>query len=93
MEANRQERDVLIFDVGTQSARALLIDNNGEILGKKQIQYNPAYVSPELGWAEQDADMYYNVMCRCARMLKEELPTKFEKVEAEIGRASCRERV
>ena len=43
MEANRQERNVLIFDVGTQSARALLINNSGEILGKKQVQYDPAY--------------------------------------------------
>ena len=58
MEATRQERNVLIFDVGTQSARALLINNSGEILGKKQVQYDPAYFSPELGWAEQDADMY-----------------------------------
>ena len=38
MEATRQERNVLIFDVGTQSARALLINNSGEILGKKQVQ-------------------------------------------------------
>ena len=76
------ERYVLIFDVGTQSARALLINNSGEIMGKKQIQYDPAYFSPELGWAEQDADMYYNTMCRCARMLKEELPAAYSKVEA-----------
>ena len=41
MEA-RQERNVLIFDVGTQSARALLINNGGEILGKKQSQYDTA---------------------------------------------------
>ena len=82
MEANRQERYVLIFDVGTQSARALLINNNGEIVGKKQIQYDPAYTSPELGWAEQDPDMYYNIMCRCAKMLKEDLPTSYAKVEA-----------
>lgn len=82
MEANKQERIVLTFDVGTQSARALLINNQGEILGKKQLKYDPAYVSPELGWAEQDPDMYYNIMCRCAKQLKEDMPTIFEKVEA-----------
>lgn len=78
----RKERVVLTFDVGTQSARALLISNSGEIIAKKQVQYDPAYFSPELGWAEQDPDMYYNIMCRCARALKEEKPQEFEAVEA-----------
>ena len=72
MENTRQERIVLTFDVGTQSARAMLINNEGTILGKKQIVYEVPYVSPELGWAEQDPNMYYNIMCRCARLLKED---------------------
>ena len=57
MTANKQERIVLTFDVGTQSARAMLINNQGEILGKKQEVYDPAYYSPEPGWAEQDANL------------------------------------
>lgn len=81
MTANRQERIVLTFDVGTQSARAMLINNQGEILGKKQEVYNPAYYSPEPGWAEQDANLYYDVICRCAKALKESLPKAFERVE------------
>ena len=69
MENTKTERIVLTFDVGTQSARAMLINNEGTILGKQQIAYETPYVSPELGWAEQDPNMYYNIMCRCARLL------------------------
>ena len=82
MNENRKERIILTFDVGTQSARALLINNRGDILAKKQIKYELPYVSPELGWAEQDPEMYYNCMCRCSRQLKEELPQAFDAVEA-----------
>ena len=35
MENTKTERIVLTFDVGTQSARAMLINNEGTILGKK----------------------------------------------------------
>ena len=76
-----KEKIVLTFDIGTQSARALLINSKGDILAKKQIVYDPAYVSPQLGWAEQDPDMYYDCMCKCAKMLKEEMPEAFTQVE------------
>ena len=77
-----EERIILTFDVGTQSARALLISNSGEILGKKQVVYDPAYVSPKRGWTEQDPNMYYRVISQAARELKEELPEKWEKIAA-----------
>ncbi|MBQ3964632.1 MAG: carbohydrate kinase, partial [Firmicutes bacterium] len=67
MEANSIGRTALTFDIGTQSARAILFDRDGKILGKEQIVYEPAYYSPKLGWAEQDPDMYYDCMCRSAR--------------------------
>ncbi|MDO4529956.1 MAG: FGGY family carbohydrate kinase, partial [Lachnospiraceae bacterium] len=67
----KKERIVLTYDVGTQSARAHLINNKGDILITKQVTYEPAYESPELGWAEQDPDMYYDCMCRCSKAIKE----------------------
>lgn len=78
----KKERIVLTYDVGTQSARAHLINSKGDILITKQVTYEPAYVSPELGWAEQDPDMYYDCMCRCSKAVKEEMPELFEQVEA-----------
>ena len=43
------DRIVLVFDVGTQSSRAELVNERGEILGKSQIGHEPPYVSKEPG--------------------------------------------
>ena len=45
---------VLVFDIGTQSTRALLVSSEGKILAKAQKGHHPAYVSRKSGWAEQD---------------------------------------
>ena len=36
---------VLTFDVGTQSARALLVDKNGHIVGESKKTYGRPYYS------------------------------------------------
>lgn len=61
----------LTFDVGTQSARALLIDTAGNILHKAQKSYECAYESPHPNWAEQDAEVYWDTMCQMSRQLRE----------------------
>ena len=77
-----EDTEKIISAVKENTGRVdVLINNAGTILGKKQISYETPYVSPELGWAEQDPNMYYNIMCRCARLLKEEMPELFAKVE------------
>ena len=45
------ERMVLVFDVGTQSSRALLVNNRGEIKAKATEKHDPPYISPETDWA------------------------------------------
>lgn len=77
-----QERIVLIFDVGTQSSRAMLVNTKGEILGKCQKKHEPAYESLYPDWAEQEADFYYDCICQAARGLKEEHPELWPKIEA-----------
>ena len=47
---------VLTFDVGTQSARGVLVDLAGNILFKAQRQYQQPYYSLNPGWAEQRPD-------------------------------------
>jgi sugar (pentulose or hexulose) kinase len=50
---------ILAIDVGTQSARAIVFDGHGHLLAKAQTVFEPAYVSPRPGWAEQDAEVYW----------------------------------
>lgn len=78
----KKERIVLVFDVGTQSTRALLINNRGSILAKAQKKHEPPYVSPDTDYAEQDAQFYYGKLCEAALTLKEKEPERWARVEA-----------
>ena len=53
---------VLTIDFGTQSARTALINKNGEIVSMIKTLYNPVYYSEENGYAEQDADYYFEIL-------------------------------
>lgn len=76
---------VLTFDVGTQSARAMLVDRHGNVVGQTQQAYEKAYVSPKPSWAEQDADMYWNLMADLSLQLK----TDFEEQWQSISAVTC----
>ena len=61
---------VLTCDIGTQSARALLVDPDGRIVDVVQSKYAEPYFSKEPGWAEQKPNFYFacaNAAARCAR--------------------------
>lgn len=62
---------VLTFDIGTQSARALLVNQNGDIVLKAQKKFNPPYFSKNPNWAEQKADFYWDSICETSLALKE----------------------
>ena len=70
---------VLVFDVGTQSARTLIIDSHGDILAKKKHPYEKPYISPQTDWAEQDPDMYYRTICDTCRSVKEASQSPLER--------------
>ncbi|MDR3249211.1 MAG: hypothetical protein LBT39_10555, partial [Treponema sp.] len=65
---------VLAFDMGTQSARAMLINPKGEILFKEQKIYQTPYISKQSGWAEQQPDFYWQNLCEVSRGLFEKAP-------------------
>ena len=46
---------VLTCDIGTQSARALLVDPDGRIVDVVQSKYAEPYFSKEPGWASAAA--------------------------------------
>lgn len=65
--------NVLVIDVGTQSLRAIVFSDKGEILAKQKIKY-PPYISEKSGYVEQDADMYWQVLCEATNKLAVDYP-------------------
>ena len=60
---------VVAIDVGTQSARALVIDPGGTIVAAARVPFTP-YVAPQPGWAEQDPEVYWSAVGEaCRRVL------------------------
>ena len=77
-----EKRVVLVFDIGTQSSRAMLVNTQGEIIAKKQKKHDPPYVSMQADWAEQDADYYYQCICQAALELKALNLKEWDEIEA-----------
>ncbi|MCA9662666.1 MAG: hypothetical protein KC486_30280, partial [Myxococcales bacterium] len=63
---------ILAIDVGTQSVRAIVFNPEGELTARAKVEIVP-YVSPKPGWAEQDADYYFDSLAAACRLLWEEV--------------------
>lgn len=72
---------VLVFDVGTQSARTMLVDRGGNILAIDKKSYEKPYFADNLDWAEQDADFYYDCICETCRNVQDSNPEAFARIE------------
>ncbi|HQI71481.1 MAG TPA: glycerol kinase GlpK [Bacteroidales bacterium] len=67
MEKN--SKYILSFDQGTTSSRAVLIDENADVVGIEQME--TAQIYPHPGWVEQDADeIWENQLAVARRVLK-----------------------
>lgn len=64
----------MAIDVGTQSTRAFVFLDNGDIVASARSSYDPAYVSPHPGWAEQDPEMYWDKVCLVCKKLWQASP-------------------
>ncbi|MGV7209809.1 FGGY-family carbohydrate kinase [Oxalobacteraceae bacterium A2-2] len=62
---------LLAIDNGTQSVRALLFDLDGNLAARAQVPLQ-AYYSTHPGWAEHDADGYWQAACLACRRLWDE---------------------
>ena len=71
---------MLVFDVGTQSVRAVLIDRNGEIAALSQNVYEQPYYSLHPNWAEQRPDFYFEHMCVVSQRLRDQAPEAFARI-------------
>lgn len=74
------KRYVLSIDCGTQSLRALVFDNYGNLVLKSKIEYEP-YYSKKPGYAEKNPEEYYNSMVKAIKNIKNENPEVFNKIE------------
>jgi sugar (pentulose or hexulose) kinase len=73
---------ILTFDIGTQSARALLVGTDGGIAAKAQKVFERPYYSLRPGWAEQKADFYWDAVCETSLALKQKAPEDWGRVIA-----------
>lgn len=63
-------KHVLAIDCGTQSVRALIFDNKGNLLAKEKKEFSP-YFSTHPGWSEQDPMLLWDGVCEVCTKLKE----------------------
>ncbi len=63
-----QAEYLLAIDNGTQSIRAMVFDPDGELIAKSKVEIEP-YVSPQPGWAEQDAGYFWTSLCDACQQL------------------------
>ncbi len=70
---------ILAIDNGTQSVRALLFDLTGHLVACSKVELVP-YISDRPGWAEQDADTYWDRLCEACRGLWASSPVPAEAV-------------
>ena len=68
MTATARDDQILVFDAGTQSIRAALIDPRGVIHHLVKTPFEP-YFSRRPGWAEQEPDFYWQNFAATARQL------------------------
>ena len=71
---------ILTLDFGTQSVRACLFDRQGNLMAYEKEQYEPAYVSPKPGWAEQDPDYYFACMQKAIQRLSARQPELVQRI-------------
>lgn len=77
-----EEPLVLTFDIGTQSARGLLVAPDGTFEDIYQVKYDEPYYSRNPGWAEQRPDFYYDRICEISKVLCERNAEKIQRIIA-----------
>ncbi|MCG8451909.1 MAG: FGGY-family carbohydrate kinase [Spirochaetales bacterium] len=70
---------MLAVDCGTQSLRTMIFDPSGSLLDMEKLEYNP-YYSSRPGWAEQDAELYWNSLVQGCQALAQRSPRLFSRL-------------
>ncbi|PTQ89418.1 FGGY-family carbohydrate kinase [Agitococcus lubricus] len=59
----------LSIDCGTQSLRAFVFNERGHLLARSQLSFDPPYFSVKQGYAEQDANYYWQCLVTACQQL------------------------
>ena len=70
----------MTIDCGTQSIRAMIFDNSGNMVQKSKISVTE-FISEKKGWMEIDPELLWGKICTCIKHLKNE-GNLLEKIEA-----------
>ena len=73
---------VLTFDIGTQSARCLLVNETGGFEDLAQQAYETPYFSKQPGWAEQSPDFYFDAIAALSKKLLARNRDKIDRIVA-----------
>lgn len=76
------EKYVIAVDVGTQSLRACLLNQNGENIEYVEKRYTTPFISTEEGFAEVEPDFYVNYLTEVLRTITEHHPDKIDSILA-----------
>ncbi|KAF2960933.1 FGGY-family carbohydrate kinase [Fervidobacterium sp. 2310opik-2] len=72
--------NVLAIDCGTQSLRAIVFSHEGEMLVKEKVEFEP-YYSLDVGWAEQNPNVFWNALCSATNKLAKDYPVIFDSIQ------------
>lgn len=72
---------LLAIDNGTQSLRAMVFDQDGELVAKSKVDIEP-YVSSAPGLAEQDVEYFWDSLCLACQELWPQLDIPREAIKA-----------
>lgn len=74
------DKNIVVIDAGTQSIRAVLIDLKGNILKIEKTEVDP-YFSTEPGFAEQDPEYLWDVLCSTTKQLMHSIDVPMESIQ------------
>jgi sugar (pentulose or hexulose) kinase len=72
---------VLAIDNGTQSVRAMVFDNIGQLVAKSKVDIEP-YFSTQPGYAEQQPDYFWSALCQACQELWPQLDFPRQNIQA-----------
>ncbi|MFZ7131074.1 MAG: FGGY-family carbohydrate kinase [Eubacteriales bacterium] len=73
---------ILSIDCGTQSIRAMIFNHKGTLLVKVHKVFDPPYIALKPGWAERDAQYYWQDLMAVTLKIKEDQPELFHQIAA-----------